>query len=125
MTSVIRSLIAVEAFTLFVGAALHLGVPVVGLDEPRILPAAIAEGLCGAILGAAAIWYQRPGWRERAALVALAVATGGVLLGIGALAAGRGPSTPLNTTYHRVILGALIGTATLVVTTGSQHRKSV
>jgi hypothetical protein len=47
-----------------------------------------------------------------------------VLLGIDALAAGRSPSTPLNTTYHRVVLGALIGTGTLVVTTGSQHRKS-
>lgn len=58
LLSVIRALIAVEAFTFFVGAALHLGVPVVGLDEPRILPAAIVEGLCGAILGAAAIWYH-------------------------------------------------------------------
>ena len=124
MTSVIRVLIAVEAFTFFVGAALHLGVPVFGLDEPRILPAAVVEGLCGATLGAAAIWYPRPGWRERAALVALAMATAGVILGIGALAAGRGPSTPLNTTYHRVILAALIGTGILVVTAGREHRKS-
>ena len=124
MTSVIRVLIAVEAFTFFVGAALHLGVPVFGLDEPRILPAAIVEGLCGAILGASAIWYLRPGWRERAALVALAVATAGVLLGIGALAAGRGPSTPLNTTYHRVILAALIGTAALALTARRKRRTS-
>jgi hypothetical protein len=122
LLSVIRALIAVEAFTFFVGAALHLGVPVFGLDEPRILPAAIVEGLWGAVLGAAAIWYRRSGWRERTALVALEVATAGVLLGIGALAAGRGPSTPLDTTYHRVVLGALIGTGTLVVTTSNQHR---
>jgi hypothetical protein len=42
LLSVIRALIAVEAFTFFVGAALHLGVPVVGLDEPRIFDTPIS-----------------------------------------------------------------------------------
>jgi hypothetical protein len=115
MTTLIRLLIAVEAATFFVGAVLHLGVPVLGLDEPRIVPAAIVEGLCGAVLGAAALWYLRPDWGSRIALVALAVATGGVLLGMVALAAGRGPSTPLNTAYHRTVLVALIATALFIL----------
>jgi hypothetical protein len=115
MTSLTRVLMAVEAFTFFVGAVLHLGIPVFGLDEPRILPATVVEGLCGAVLAAAALWHLRPGWGARGALIALAIAIGGVLLGIGALAAGRGPSTPLNTIYHGVILVALIATGLLVL----------
>jgi hypothetical protein len=116
MTSLIRVLMAVEAFTFLAGAILHLGIPVLGLEEPRIVPATIVEGLTGAFLAAAALWYLRPGWGGRAALVALAVGAAGVLLGMGALAAGRGPGTPLNAMYHRVILVALLATAALVVT---------
>jgi hypothetical protein len=121
MTSLIRTLMTIEALTFFAGAVLHLGIPIPGLDEPRILPATVVEGLCGAALGAAALWYQRPGWGARGALVAHAFAIGGVLLGMGALAAGRGPSTPLNTIYHRVILVALIATGLVVL----RERRSV
>ncbi len=44
----------------------------------------------------------------RAAIVAHAIAIAGVLLGIAALAAGAGPTTPLNVAYHRAILSLLI-----------------
>ena len=40
----------------------------------------------------------------------------GVLLGIGALAVGAGPSTELNHIYHRVMLVALVAGLTLLLT---------
>ena len=100
------------AATFLLGALLHLGVRVpVGsavLAEPRIVPAAIVEGLCGLFLavGAYAVLARRT-WAWPTVTAAHAFALGGVLLGIGALAVGAGPSTELNHIYHRVMLVAL------------------
>jgi hypothetical protein len=115
MTNVLRVLMASEAMTFLVGAVLHLGIPVFGLTEPPIAPAALVEALCGAGLATAAWWYSRVPWGTSVALSAHALAVAGVLLGMAALAAGRGPSTPLNALYHRTILIALIGTAVMLV----------
>jgi hypothetical protein len=115
MTSLVRMLTAIEAITFFVGAILHLGIPLFGLNEPRIVPATLIEALCGVGLGAGAWWYARLRSGKAAALAAHALAIAGVLLGMAALAAGRGPSTPLNTVYHRTILVALIGTGVMVL----------
>lgn len=112
MTQIIRLLMYVEAATFFVGSVLHLGIPLFGFTEPIILPATVVEGICGVALLVGAGFYR--GGDVRAALIAHAVAIGGVLLGMAALAAGRGPSTPLNTVYHRTILIALLVTGTLV-----------
>jgi hypothetical protein len=97
------------------GAVQHAGVPLGPFREPRIIPAAIVEGLCAAALvwGALAIFERgRNAWR--AGLIANLVALGGVLLGIAALAAGAGPRTASNDLYHRIMLG-LIGTALLLL----------
>src|SRR5215218_11255407 len=110
---------AVYAATFFFGALLHLGIKVplgfTVLEEPRIIPATIVEGLCGLALAVTA--FAVLARRNRAwtiALAAHAFALGGVLLGISALAVGAGPSTELNTIYHRVMVVALVAVLALL-----------
>jgi lysylphosphatidylglycerol synthetase-like protein (DUF2156 family) len=87
------------------------------LAEPRIIPATIVEGLCGLglAIGAYAVLTGR-GWAWSAVTGAHAFALGGVLLGITALALGAGPSTELNTVYHRVMLVALVAGMIVLLT---------
>ena len=111
---------ALYALTFFVGALLHLGwrIPLgfAVLAEPRIFPAAVVEGLCGLALAAAAIaLFTNSGRAWTAAFAAHAIALGGVLLGVTALALGAGPSTDLNTIYHRVMLVALVAVLALLL----------
>ena len=113
-------LAALYAVTFLVGALLHLGVRLpVGLAvlaEPRIVPATIVEGLCGLFLavGAYATLTRRT-WAWSAVTAAHAFALGGVLLGMAALAVGAGPSTELNTLYHRAMLVALVAGLVLLL----------
>jgi hypothetical protein len=87
---------------------LHLGVRIpVGftiLAEPWIVSATIVEGLCGSFLavGACAALSRRK-WAWQALTTAHAFALVGILLGVAALAVGAGPSTDLNTSYHRIM----------------------
>jgi hypothetical protein len=111
---------AFYAVTFFLGALLHLGwrVPLgfAALGEPRILPATVVEGLCGLALAVAACAVlARADWAWTAAFTANAFALGGVLLGITALALGAGPSTELNTIYHRAMVVALVAVLALVI----------
>lgn len=97
------------AASFFVGAVLHLGVPIglgpVVLTEAVILPATIVESLCGLGLSVAAFAiFTRKRWAWTAAVAGHAVALGGVLLGVTAIMLTGGSSTPLNDTYHRVML---------------------
>ena len=120
ITTLIGVLSAIYAATFFLGALLHLGVEVplglAVLDEPRILPATIVEGLCGLALAVAALAvFARVDRAWTFALTAHAFALGGVLLGITALAVGAGPSTELNTIYHRVIVVALAAVLALLL----------
>jgi len=111
---------AVYAATFFCGALLHLGVKVplgfTVLEEPGIIPATIVEGLCGlALAGAAFAVLARENRAWPIALAAHAFALGGVLLGMAALAVGAGPSTELNTIYHRVMVLALVAVLALLL----------
>jgi hypothetical protein len=111
---------ALYAVTFLFGALLHLGgqIPLEStvLAEPRIIPATVVEGLCGLALGVAACAVlSRMDWAWTAAFVAHAFALGGVLLGMAALALGAGPSTELNTIYHRVMLVALVAVLALLL----------
>ncbi|MDQ3865074.1 MAG: hypothetical protein M3317_16555 [Actinomycetota bacterium] len=121
---------AIYAATFFFGSLLHLGwrIPLGFrvLAEPRILPATVVEGMCGLALsfGALAV-FTRMGWAWTAAFAAHAFALGGVLLGVSALALGAGPSTELNTIYHRVMLVALVAVLALLLSPagrGALHR---
>ena len=110
---------AVYAGTFFCGALLHLGVRIpLGaalLGEPTILPAAIVESLCGlALLFGALAMFARWNRAWTAVFAAHAFALGGVLLGVTAL--GAGPSTDLNTMYHRVVLVGLVAVLALLLT---------
>ncbi|MGH8929867.1 MAG: hypothetical protein ACRDZO_04315 [Egibacteraceae bacterium] len=114
-------LAAVYSATFFIGALLHAGVRIplgfAVLAEPVIVPAVIVESLCGAGLATAAYAVlARKAWAWPFTLGAHAFALGGVLLGIAAIAAGRGPSTVLNDTYHRVMVILLVATAALLAT---------
>ncbi|HWB71565.1 MAG TPA: hypothetical protein VG452_05040 [Egibacteraceae bacterium] len=109
------------AITFFLGAWLHLGARIplgfAVLEEPRILPAGIVETLCGlalAVSGYAVLTGKT--WAWRAAVGAHGFALAGVLLGMAALAAGRGPSTELNNAYHLTML-AFLGAGLVVLLT--------
>ena len=68
----------------------------------------IVEGLAAVVLatGASAVLTRRT-WAWVAATGAHAVALAGVLWGMVAIAAGRGPHTQLSYTYHRVMVVVL------------------
>jgi hypothetical protein len=110
-----------EATTFLIASMLHRGVQIpLGfalLAEPSIRPAATVETICavGLVTGATALLTaQRWGWQ--AAMGAHLLASGGVLLGMAALAAGRGPRTASNDAYHLIILAALIAGAAVLAT---------
>ena len=121
LATTVGILAVLYAATFLLGALLHLGVRIplgfAVLAEPRIIPATIVEGLCG--LGLAVGVYSvlaGKSWAWSAVTGAHAFALGGVLLGITALALGGGPSTELNTIYHRVMLVALVAGLVLLLT---------
>jgi hypothetical protein len=109
MRRLLEFVMLANAALFFFGAVQHAGFEIASFHEPRIIPAAIVEALCGFALawGAVALlMHSRLDWRV--ALIANVVALGGVLLGIATLAAGLGPRTPSNDLYHRIML-VLIG----------------
>ena len=123
--SIVRTAVAllatVYAATFVVAALLHLGVEIplgfVVLDEPRRPFAVIVEGVAGTVLavGAFAALAHKV-WAWAAVTGAHAVALAGVLWGMVAVAAGRGPHTQLNDTYHRVMVVLLAATLILLLT---------
>ncbi len=87
------------------------------LAEPQIIDATIVEELCGLFLAiSASAVFTRRSWAWPAAIAAHAFTVAGVLLGIGALAPGLGPTTELNYVYHRVILVVLVAGLALLST---------
>ncbi|HET9099514.1 MAG TPA: hypothetical protein VFN62_03910 [Acidobacteriaceae bacterium] len=97
------------------GAVQHAGVPIGRFHEPKIIPAAMVEALCGLFLlwgGIAIFGHLTHRWSI--ALISNLVALSGVLLGIAALAAGRGPRTASNDLYHHIML-LLIGASLIIV----------
>ena len=120
ITMAVGVLSAIYAATFFCGALMHSGVQIplgfAVLAEPTIIPAAVVEGMCGLALAVAAFTvftYRSSAWTVTFA--AHAFALGGVLLGITALAIGAGPSTELNTIYHRVMVVALVAVLALLL----------
>jgi len=89
--------------------------------EPTIIPATIVEIVCGVSLawGAAAEMLRSGRWRI--ALITHLVALVGVLLGIAALTAGRGPRTASNDVRHG-IMQTLIITSIAILFFGRKGR---
>jgi hypothetical protein len=125
MATAIGILSAVYAATFFFGALLHLGLEIplgfAVVEEPVILPATIVEGLCGTALAVAAfVVLARRNVAWTVATAAHAFALAGVLLGITVLAVGAGPSTELNTIYHRVMVVALVAVLALLLSSSGR-----
>jgi hypothetical protein len=107
-------MIANAALFLF-GAVQHAGISLGRFHEPRIVPAAIVETTCALFLlwGSVAVLSDFSAhWK--AALIGNLVAAAGVLLGMVALAAGRGPRTASNDLYHHIML-TLVGVSLLLL----------
>jgi hypothetical protein len=104
-----------NAALFFFGALQHAGIAIGRFHEPRIVPATIVESLCGLslICGVAAVFFHsHVEWGT--AMIANLIPLGGVLLGMAALAAGRGPRTASNDLYHQIML-ALIAASLLIL----------
>jgi len=116
MRRVLGFLMAANAALFFLGAVQHVGITIGPLQEPRIIPAALVETLCGLFLawGAAVVLRQSESW---IAWTANCVAIAGVLLGMAALAMGRGPRTASNDVSHRFML-ALAAASLLILFVG-------
>ena len=101
--------IVIEALTFLTAALLHSGIEIPLIHEPKIIPAMIVEGSCGIFLAISAYaigMHKKRAWKT--AIYADIFSIAGVLLGIIALALGRGPTTELNYIYHRTILSVLM-----------------
>jgi hypothetical protein len=121
MRTTVGLLAAMYAATFVVAVLLHLGVEIplgfAVLDEPRRPVAVIVEGMAGIVLAVGAFAIFARTTRAWAAVTgAHAVALAGVLWGMVAVAAGRGPHTQLNDTYHRVMVVVLAATLVLLLT---------
>ena len=112
-TIFLRTLLVVLPVCFALGALTHAGVRLslagITIDEPTIVPAAIVEAIIAAAFSVAAFaeFTGRP-YARIALGVALRVGIGGVLLGMFALAVGRGTRTELNDVFHVVALIAML-----------------
>jgi hypothetical protein len=116
-----RVLIVLDTLAFVCFALLHLGVRIplgfAVLQEPQRPYAVIVEGVAAIMLAlAATAVVTRRAWAWAAATVAHAVALAGVLWGMIAIAAGRGPHTQLNDTFHRVMAVVLAAGLILLLT---------
>jgi hypothetical protein len=103
--TVLACLMFANAALFFFGAVEHLGVTIGRLHEPHIIPAAIVESLCGISLVIGALFVVRfPPIPLLPPLAGNLIAIAGVVLGMAALAAGRGPRTASNDLYHHIML---------------------
>jgi len=120
------AVIAVEAISFAVAGVSHTGVQLplgfATLSERVIVPAAIVESLCAAVLAGSAIAViRRRPFAWGAALGAQLFALAAVIVGISVLAAGAAPVSIFDSTYHRVMLAALlIGVALLFTPTAKR-----
>src|SRR5438876_12372425 len=91
----------VEGVSFLFMSTLHTGVfSPLGFSEPVIVPATIVEGLCGTVLVIASLGLLAGrSWGWSGAVGAQAFSLAGVLLGMLAINAGRGPHSELNDTY--------------------------
>jgi hypothetical protein len=109
----LRALIVFDALSLLLMAGLHVGLElplgVVTLADVRIVDATIVEGVAGGLFVVAAVGVVgRRRWAWTATLVAHLFTLAGVLVGIFAIEAGKGPHSPLNDGYHRLMVGLLL-----------------
>lgn len=105
MKALLACLMFANTALFFFGAVQHLGVTFGSFHEPRIIPAAIVESICGISLAiGGSVVLSQTQVPLGAPLTGNFIAIAGVLLGMAALAAGRGPRTASNDLYHHIML---------------------
>lgn len=103
MRAALHILLAIEAVVLIMASALHFGLPAPWLAEPKILLAALVEGVCGLLILFAALHGG-----ARTAFNAQAVAFAGVLVSLAALSL-TGAVRSISTDLAYILLLAALG----------------
>jgi hypothetical protein len=121
VTLALRILVTADAVTFLFAAlvhtGMHLGIGPLALAEPRIVPAVIVESVAGLLCAAGAVaLYQNSPRAWTLTMLAQVFSLAGVMLGVLSLTLGYGPSTDLNDSYHRVMLGVLVAGIALLLT---------
>ena len=121
--SVVLPLLTTLSVSFLVGALTHAGVRLplgfTTIDEPTIVPAAIVEGIISAGFAVAAFAeLTRSRYARLAFRLSLRLGIAGVLLGMLALALGRGPRTELNDVFHVAVLIVMLLAVRLTWTMG-------
>lgn len=115
MNFLLKFVMSANAALFFFGAVQHAGFAIGRFQEPRIVPAAIVEALCGLALTWGVIALARRARSARRTAVATnLIALFGVIIGVVALALGAGPRTASNDLYHRMML-VMIAAALLLI----------
>jgi hypothetical protein len=112
-TIILRALLLALAVSFALGALTHAGIDlplgVTTIDEPLIVPAAVVESIIAiAFCVAAYAELSRRPYARIASRLALRIGIAGVLLGMFALALGRGTRTELNDVFHVVALLSML-----------------
>ena len=115
---IINTFVVFAAIAFIFAAMAHLQLThSFGITEPKILPAAIVEGLCGLffIISAFSIFSNSSkAWRR--IFFAHAFAIAGIILGLISLAVGAGPRTETNDLYHSIMLLLIVADSFYLMT---------
>ena len=115
---IISTFVVFAAVTFVFAAMAHLQLTVsLGVVEPKIVPAAIVEGLCALffIISAISIFSSNSkAWRRTFFAHAFAIA--GIILGLVSLAVGAGPRTKTNDLYHAIMLLLIVADSLYIMT---------
>jgi peptidoglycan/LPS O-acetylase OafA/YrhL len=115
MKGLLEIVMTANAVLFFFGAVQHAGFAMARFHEPRIIPAAIVETLCGVALAWGVIALAKEArTARRLAVIANLIALFGVIVGMVALALGAGPRTASNDLYHKMML-VMIAAALLII----------
>src|SRR5712692_4169094 len=97
MNTLLAWVSALNAAVYLFGAVQHAGIALGPFREPRILPAALVETVCGLGLAYAAVaLFADLVAARRVTVISNVVALAGVMIGLVALAMGAGPRTASN-----------------------------
>lgn len=126
IAKIIIGIFVVFATIAFATAALgHLQIiPFLGIAEPRIIPAAIVEGLCSLMYAISAYKIFSGQFSWGFTFFAHAFSIGGILLGQISLAVGAGPRTESNDIYHSIMLLLIISDAFYLFTPSAKSALS-
>jgi hypothetical protein len=118
--TIIGIFVVFAALTFIIAALTHLQLTLsLGFAEPKIIPAAIVEGLCALFfINSAYSIFSKKTSAWKATFFAHAFAIAGIILGMISLAVGAGPRTKTNDLYHSIMLLLIIADSFYLLTKG-------